>query len=396
MLRMERLEDRMMLHADPGLHIQSPTEGPDNHDFVNEATPYTVAFSFENTPAPEDIDHFTVDWKDGTVSTYAPTTTSATHTYATARVWDPILGGAVSDYFVDASITFKGDPVTDNHLVWHAEPVPSGSSNPFILTVNDVAFPTISGPTSVNPGATYTLHLGVTQPGAEQPVGWQVIWNSEVLSDPDAIPEVDFFPGNPSTVTHNYSDPGDATHTIIATYVDGIYDTDMNLQPTAAFDANSLNVTINTAPTAVLSNSGPVNEGSTASVSFSGQFDPSAADTAAGFHYAYDFNNDGVFDVGNGTYAGSGTSATATVPASYVADGPGSVNVEGADHRSARWRYRLYDVDRREECRADGECRRALFDCRRYGHYAGRHGNGSGRGARPADVCLGPRQQRHV
>jgi hypothetical protein len=324
---MERLEDRMMLSVNPHLHIHGQTEGPDNTDFVNEATPYTITFSFQNAPAPEDVDHFTVYWKDGTVSTYDPTKTSATHTYATAQIWNPDLngpgqGGATNQYAIDASITFK------DNSVWNAEPDPSGSSNPFILTVNDVAFPTISGPTSVNPGATYSLNLGVTQPGAEQPFGWEVIWNSEVLSDPNAIPDAEFFPGNPSTVTHNYSDPGDATHTIEAIYIDGIYDTNMNLQPAGQFVANTLDVSVNTAPTAVLSNSGPVNEGSTASVSFSGQFDPSAADTAAGFHYAYDFNNDGVFDVGDGTYAGSGTSATATVPAIYTADGPSNAIVK--------------------------------------------------------------------
>ena len=49
----------------------------------------------------------------------------------------------------------------------------------------------------------------------------------------------------------------------------------------------------------------------------------SAADTFFGFHYAYDFDNNGTFDSGNGTYAGSSdTTGTATVPASYLNDGP--------------------------------------------------------------------------
>src|SRR5262249_54878651 len=67
----------------------------------------------------------------------------------------------------------------------------------------------------------------------------------------------------------------------------------------------------NVAPTASFSGPASVSEGSTATVSFSGAFDPSSADTAAGFRYAYDFNNDGTFDQGNGTYAGSGTAASA-------------------------------------------------------------------------------------
>ena len=77
------------------------------------------------------------------------------------------------------------------------------------------------------------------------------------------------------------------------------------------------------APTATLSNNGPVTEGApSATVSFSNQFDPSSADTTAGFHYAYDLNNDGTFDVGDGTYGGSGTATNANVPASLLAEGP--------------------------------------------------------------------------
>ncbi|EFO81719.1 BNR repeat-containing protein [Oscillochloris trichoides DG-6] len=86
---------------------------------------------------------------------------------------------------------------------------------------------------------------------------------------------------------------------------------------------------VNVAPTASLANSGPVNEGSTATVSFSNQADPSTADTTAGFHYAYDFDNDGIFEVGDGTYSGSVTSASATVPADVLAAGPGMRTVLG-------------------------------------------------------------------
>ena len=86
---------------------------------------------------------------------------------------------------------------------------------------------------------------------------------------------------------------------------------------------------VNVAPTATFANGGAVNEGSTGTVSFSGQSDPSTADTTAGFHYAYDFNNDGTFEVGDGTYAGSSTTVSATVPASYLAQGPGTRTVLG-------------------------------------------------------------------
>ncbi|MBN1581201.1 MAG: cadherin-like domain-containing protein [Anaerolineae bacterium] len=82
----------------------------------------------------------------------------------------------------------------------------------------------------------------------------------------------------------------------------------------------------NVAPTADLDNDGPVVEDTTVTVSFSNQADPSAADTAAGLHYAYDFNNDGTFDLGDGSYAGSVDEDSIVIPSSYLVD-PGIVAV---------------------------------------------------------------------
>ncbi len=73
----------------------------------------------------------------------------------------------------------------------------------------------------------------------------------------------------------------------------------------------------NVAPTASLANNGPIAEGSTGTVTFSGQADASPIDQAAGFTYSYDFDNDGAFEI-----TGS-ASASATVPAAYLAEGPG-------------------------------------------------------------------------
>lgn len=92
-------------------------------------------------------------------------------------------------------------------------------------------------------------------------------------------------------------------------------------------DASSISFPLtvdNSAPTAALSNSGPVSEGHSATVSFADQSDPSTADTTAGFRYAYDFDNDGVYDVGDGSYAGSSANASAAAPASLLAEGPGA------------------------------------------------------------------------
>jgi subtilisin-like proprotein convertase family protein len=84
----------------------------------------------------------------------------------------------------------------------------------------------------------------------------------------------------------------------------------------------------NVAPTATFSNDGPVALGSTATVSFTGRTDPSSADTTAGFRHSYDFDDDGDWEVGDGTYAGSSTSTSATVPTSIL-DEPGTYEVNG-------------------------------------------------------------------
>src|SRR6185436_8409279 len=78
----------------------------------------------------------------------------------------------------------------------------------------------------------------------------------------------------------------------------------------------------NAAPTATLSNNGPVDEGLPATVSFTNQLDPSNADTAAGFHYAYSCSNG---SLAGATYAGSGTSDSTSCT---YDDGPSSHTVK--------------------------------------------------------------------
>ncbi len=112
--------------------------------------------------------------------------------------------------------------------------------------------------------------------------------------------------------THVYADQGTFTVTVTVMDNNGGSDSD-------TFHA----IVAPVAPTATLSNNGPVVEGSpSATVSFSNQFDPSSTDTAAGFHYAYDINNDCTFDVGDGTYGGSVTTTSANVPGSFLTEGP--------------------------------------------------------------------------
>jgi PKD repeat protein len=117
--------------------------------------------------------------------------------------------------------------------------------------------------------------------------------------------------------THVYEDEGTYTVTVVVMDNNGGMDTD-------EFDV----IVAPVAPTATLSNNGPVFEGSSATVSFSNEFDPSSADTMAGFHYSYDLNDDGMFDVGDGTYGGSGANTSQVVSSSTLFEGPGDYTVK--------------------------------------------------------------------
>jgi hypothetical protein len=70
----------------------------------------------------------------------------------------------------------------------------------------------------------------------------------------------------------------------------------------------SATVTVNSFPTAVIGNSGPISEGSLATVSLSNPYDPSSADTAAGFHYSFATSQGGLA----ATYASTGEASAAS------------------------------------------------------------------------------------
>ena len=65
----------------------------------------------------------------------------------------------------------------------------------------------------------------------------------------------------------------------------------------------------------------------TGNAQFDDPYDPSATETAAGLHYAYDFYNNGTFEVGDGSYAGSVAQNTAAVTNYLTA--PGTYTIHG-------------------------------------------------------------------
>jgi hypothetical protein len=70
-----------------------------------------------------------------------------------------------------------------------------------------------------------------------------------------------------------------------------------------------------TPPTATLSNNGPVSAGSLATITFSGAYDPSSVDTAAGFHYSFAQDRNSLAS----SYAAAGTASSAQF--TWPADG---------------------------------------------------------------------------
>jgi hypothetical protein len=81
--------------------------------------------------------------------------------------------------------------------------------------------------------------------------------------------------GRTFQLNHVYDDNG--TYTVTVTVSDGI-----------SFDTTTTHVTVdNVAPTGLLGNNGPIDEGSSATIAFTQPSDPSQADTTAGFRYAF-------------------------------------------------------------------------------------------------------------
>ena len=78
---------------------------------------------------------------------------------------------------------------------------------------------------------------------------------------------------------------------------------------------------VNVAPTADISNDGPIDEGGSATVSLTNPFDPSSEDTTAGFRYAFSCTNDALPT----TYADAGSSHSTTC----AYDDDGSYTVAG-------------------------------------------------------------------
>jgi hypothetical protein len=219
----------------------------------------------------------------------------------TAKITDPIAGLVVTGIGT-SSLTISGTPTASG-----TETVTVTGTDTTGATVGPVSYsitvpPTlsISGASSVNEGATYTLNLSGTDGSPNTISGWTINWD-----DGSALQNVG---GNPTSVIHVYA-VAPNSYTISATATD-------NVGTYAA--ANTVAVTVNhVSPTLTISGAASVNEGATYKLTLSGSDkhaitnwtinwgDGSALQTVSGSPSSVTH----VYAVGPNSYA---TSATAT------------------------------------------------------------------------------------
>jgi PKD repeat protein len=293
---------------------------------INEGQTATIRMTIDD-PGAIDVFEVDVDWKDGapvdTIAGLGMTSVSGT-VGGTTYQWDAQSRElTVSHLYEDDNPTATSSDTYAVALAVRDDDL--GASGPHVVNVvvsNVRPVLVVATDQMVGEGALLDLSAVGAPPlalfvddGLLDTHTATVDWGD---GSPLEMPALFAGPGSGALgATHSYQDNGVYLVTITVTDDDG------------GSDMQSFQVAVgNVAPTAVLTNNGPVNEGSSATVSFSGQFDPSTTDTAAGFRYAYDLDNNGTFDVGNGTYAGSVATSSQLVSAALLADGPGTRTVK--------------------------------------------------------------------
>ena len=163
------------------------------------------------------------------------------------------------------------------------------------MHVNNVApTVTLTGAQSVNEGTTYTYSYTVSDPGSET-----FSRDAQSCGAGGTLSNGSF---NPATGAGSFDcnwDDGPASKSASVTVSDG----------DGGSDSKSLAVTVNNiAPTATFGNTGPVNEGQTFTISLTSPQDPSSADSAAGFTYAFDCGD----GLGYGSFSATASRSCAT------------------------------------------------------------------------------------
>jgi hypothetical protein len=225
----------------------APTAQLANNGPIDEGSNATISFSNQHDPSTADTNAgftyaFACDGSTLSAPAASPSTACSfdddgTHTVK-ARISDK--DGDFTDYTTDVIV--RG--VAPTATLTNDGPVAEGSA----VTIS---FSNQSDPSAADTAAGFSYRV--------------------------ACDGITFLPA-PSATTTCVFDDGPSTHVVRGEISDKdglatVYETTV--------------VVNNAAPDGTLGNSGPVNEGSPATISWSGQSDPSQADTAAGFTYRY-------------------------------------------------------------------------------------------------------------
>ena len=247
-----RIADKDGGHSDHTAEVSvgnvAPTGVLANDGPVVEGAPATVSWSGQSDPSPVDTTAgFTYSYAcDGV--TFGPDTSSPTAQCAF---------GDDGTYTVLARIADKDGGVTER-----ATDVVVANAPPTGELAND-------GPVLEGDSATIAWS-GQTDPSpADTVAGFTYRY---------ACDGVTLGPETTDPTTTCAFDDGPGVHTVLARIADA---------DGGSTDRTTDVTIVNVPPTATLANDGPVAEGSPATISFSAQADPSAADTAAGFTYRY-------------------------------------------------------------------------------------------------------------
>jgi 6-phosphogluconolactonase (cycloisomerase 2 family) len=264
---------------------------------IDEGMSATASFSNPIDPAPADAAtlHYSFAHSEaGLAATYVAAGTSPAQAFpfgeaGTYTIWGRIMDkdGGYTDYSTDVTV----NDVAPSATLINKGPVQEAS--PVTVTFMDPSDPSLA---DTNAGFRYSF-----------------------ASDP-ALLATTYAAASPSAST-TFTFDNNGAYTVYGRIFaqDGAYG-----------DFTTPITVTNVPPTASFSNSGPVDEGSSAAtVTFSNQYDVSTADRAAGFTYSYDFGNTGTFEITRSS------SPTAGVPSALLADGPASLVVRG----------RIYDQD---------------------------------------------------
>jgi PKD repeat protein len=230
----------------------APTAELINDGPLNEGSSVTVSFINQNDPGTDDTFLYSFDWESDDIF----------------EILDQVSPSAENTWYDNGIYTVKGRIQDDD-----------GGYSEYTteVTINNVA-PTAdlgnNGP--VSEGSPVTVSFSnQNDPGSWDTFTYSFDWNND--GNYELVDQTD------SWAEHIWYDNG--LYTVGAMIKDNDGD----------YSEYTTEVTVvNVAPTAVLNNNGPLDEGSPVTVSFSDQNDPGSWDT---FTYSFDWDSDGTYDI---------------------------------------------------------------------------------------------------